>query len=467
MLPNSANVRHGRRARRRAVREGGRRGADALPAGRPLGGRRARPRAQRGRERGGDGGRRSPRCAPAASRPRRARTRPGASRVGEAVGFVDEEIVAWGEAGPTLARRPRRARPTGPSSSPASPATARRSTTTEVAALAPDGVELELSRRRAARLLVAVRRLSDRRIRACAPRAFAATRRADRRDARGRARPLAAAVAPRRRSSTGSPPPAARRGRGARPQTVGDLLDHLPRDRRRGAHGRRAAARRDRDGARRGALDPTPPGAPARDEAARRGDRRRRDRRDEGDVLQPAVARPALPAGTRLVLHGKYQGRNRFRVSSTRRPRRSAAAGDAVAVYPASEGITSTQIIALGRAATAARSPTCVEPLPAATARRRAPARPARRARRRALRRPRGRAPAAGLRRAAARPARLLRLRRARRGASRRAALDDAAELTERWLRELLPFAPTGDQRAAMADVDADLAARRSRCSGC
>ena len=38
------------------------------------------------------------RCGPAASRRPRARTPAGASRVGDAVGFVDDELVAWGDA---------------------------------------------------------------------------------------------------------------------------------------------------------------------------------------------------------------------------------------------------------------------------------------------------------------------------------------------------------------------------------
>ncbi len=41
-------------------------------------------------------------CAPAAWRPRRATTPKGASRIGDAVGFVDDELVAWGDPQATL-----------------------------------------------------------------------------------------------------------------------------------------------------------------------------------------------------------------------------------------------------------------------------------------------------------------------------------------------------------------------------
>ena len=67
----------------------------------------------------------------------------------------------------------------------------------------------------------------------------------------------------------------------------------------RGAHDRRARHRRGRHRRRRGALDHVAAGAPARHEAAGRGDRRRPDRDHEGDVLQPAVARAPLPARAR------------------------------------------------------------------------------------------------------------------------------------------------------------------------
>ena len=55
----------------------------------------------------------------------------------------------------------------------------------------------------------------------------------------------------------------------------------------------------------------------------------------------------------------------------------------------------------------------------------------------------------------------LLRRRARRREGARAEALAPPGELTRRWLADSLPFAPTGDQRAAMAAVDEDLARDR------
>ena len=55
------------------------------------------------------------------------------------------------------------------------------------------------------------------------------------------------------------------------------------------------------------------------------------------------------PAGTRLVLHGTYEARNRFRVSSHAPTADEIGAGDEVAHYPAAEGLSSTQILAVVR----------------------------------------------------------------------------------------------------------------------
>ncbi len=69
------------------------------------------------------------------------------------------------------------------------------------------------------------------------------------------------------------------------------------------------------------------------------------------------------PPGTRLVLHGKYEARNRFKVSSHAPTLEATASGEAVAHYPATEGLSSTQILALVREhlGAAADAP---EPLP-------------------------------------------------------------------------------------------------------
>jgi ATP-dependent DNA helicase RecG len=55
------------------------------------------------------------------------------------------------------------------------------------------------------------------------------------------------------------------------------------------------------------------------------------------------------PPGTRLVLHGSYEARNRFRVSSHAPTAEEIGAGDDVAHYPAAEGLSSTQILAVVR----------------------------------------------------------------------------------------------------------------------
>ncbi len=69
-------------------------------------------------------------------------------------------------------------------------------------------------------------------------------------------------------------------------------------------------------------------GAPPRDAPARRGDRGRRQRLDEG--RRSSTSRgwsQRYPAGTRLVLHGKYEARNRFGVQVARGDSRGGATG--------------------------------------------------------------------------------------------------------------------------------------------
>jgi ATP-dependent DNA helicase RecG len=174
---------------------------------------------------------------------------------------------------------------------------------------------------------------------------------------------------------------------------------------------------------------------------------------------QPWLANQYKP-GTRLMLAGKYQGRNRFRVSTHARTEEVAAVGDAVAEYPATKGITSTQIMAQVRAHRAAIGDV-VEPLPAAIrVADRLPSRPD------ALASAHFGDREGGRRRLAFDELLLdqivqLRLRRERRGAQAAAALRDAPTLSRQWQDELLPFTPTNDQRTAMAEVDADLAEER------
>jgi ATP-dependent DNA helicase RecG len=174
---------------------------------------------------------------------------------------------------------------------------------------------------------------------------------------------------------------------------------------------------------------------------------------------QPWLANQYKP-GTRLMLAGKFQGRRGFRVNTHARTEEVAAVGESVAEYPATKGITSTQILAKVREHRAAIADV-VEPLPAAM---------------RVAEKLPGIADAvagahfadreAGRRRLAFDELLLdqivqLRLRRERRGAQRAAALADEPTLSRRWQEELLPFAPTNDQVGAMAEVDADLAGER------
>src|SRR4051794_17158900 len=148
--------------------------------------------------------------------------------------------------------------------------------------------------------------------------------------------------------------------------TVGDLLEHLPRDTR--------EARSVAD---------LLPGEPAtvvvevRAIAARPVRRRGMRPLVEATVAdasgpmkvqffnQPWLA-GKYPPGTRLLLHGTYKGRNRFNVAShAPTAQATAAAGGAVGHYSATEGITSTQILELVRSHRGAMADV-IEPLPGA-----------------------------------------------------------------------------------------------------
>jgi ATP-dependent DNA helicase RecG len=169
----------------------------------------------------------------------------------------------------------------------------------------------------------------------------------------------------------------------------------------------------------------------------------------------------AYPVGTRLMLSGKCQGQNRFRVSQHAKTDAVAAVGSEAAQYPATKGITSTQLLAAVQAHRSAVHDV-IDPLPLG------------------LRLAHGLPPKAtafaaahfgpdheaGRRRLAFDELLLdqivqLRLRRERRADVRAAVLADAPTLTASWRAESLPFAPTGDQVNAMADVDQDLARAR------
>jgi ATP-dependent DNA helicase RecG len=175
------------------------------------------------------------------------------------------------------------------------------------------------------------------------------------------------------------------------------------------------------------------------------------------------------PAGTRLVLHGKADGRGRFRVS-THAPGvdvgvadagRAGANGASVAHYPASEGVSSTRLLTLIREASTAHLPDVPDPL--APRLRVAEGLPQRAAALAAIHFPDGeQAPAEGLRRLAYEELLVCQLafllRRGRRAELLRSrALRESPTLTDGWLRESLPFALTDDQRGAIARIGADL----------
>jgi len=175
---------------------------------------------------------------------------------------------------------------------------------------------------------------------------------------------------------------------------------------------------------------------------------------------QPWLQRRYAP-GTRLLLSGKYQARNRFRVQfHAETGEEVGAASEEMATYPATDGLSTTQILALARQWRGAAQE-ALEPLPA---------------RLRAIERLPDRAAAldaahfgdheGGRRRLAFEELllvqiALLRRRARRREGARAEPLDPPGELVRSWLEDSLPFAATGDQRAAMATIDDDLATGR------
>jgi ATP-dependent DNA helicase RecG len=178
---------------------------------------------------------------------------------------------------------------------------------------------------------------------------------------------------------------------------------------------------------------------------------------------QPWLVKRYEP-GTRLVLHGKYEGANRFRVANHATTDEAAASTEEVSHYAASEGLSSTQILAL----VAAERPALrefVDPLPA-------------RLRVRHSLAERGAALEAmhfgsgpeeverGRERLAFEELLLVQLallaRRAKADSAATAvALAGEPGLTERWLEHGLPFALTRDQLAAVATLRGELAGER------
>ncbi len=251
--------------------------------------------------------------------------------------------------------------------------------------------------------------------------------------------------------------------------TVGDLLEHLPSDSR---EARTVGALR--------AGEQATVAVQVRTIAARSVRSRRMRPLVEAKVFDATATMRATffnqpwlveryPPGTRLLLHGKADGRGGFGVShhalageadGVGELGEQPAAGAAVAHYPASEGITSTQILTLVRAARAALGDV-IEALPAAA--RVAdglPDRPTALAAMHFARAPQE--AESGRRRLAYEELLLTQLLFLRRRAIRAArtgayALDERPSLSERWLSECVPFALTGDQRAAIDAVAEDL----------
>ena len=251
-------------------------------------------------------------------------------------------------------------------------------------------------------------------------------------------------------------------------ETVGDLLEHLPVDSR---EARTIAGLK--------AGEQATVAVEVRAIAARPVRRRRMRPLVEAVVFDASGSMRATffnqpwlveryPPRTRLLLHGKADGRGGFGVSH--HAPSAPAIGEtpaepepraAVAHYPASDGVTSTQILTLVEGARDALRD-IVEFLPAGARVRELL--PDRAGALTAMHFPRERGDLeAGRRRLAYEElllAQLLFLRRRRRrdretGA---AALVEQAVLSARWLAHALPFTPTGDQRRAMDAIAADLA---------
>jgi ATP-dependent DNA helicase RecG len=168
-------------------------------------------------------------------------------------------------------------------------------------------------------------------------------------------------------------------------------------------------------------------------------------------------------AGTRLMLAGKYQGANRFRVNTHARTDAVAMTShppEGASQYPATKGITSTQILAAVREHRAAVADV-VEPLPAALrVAERLPDRPTAVAAAHFGDREAGRARLAFDELLVDQVVQL-RLSDDRRATQAGMALTESPTLSRVWRDTLLPFTPTGDQARAIDEIDADLGAER------
>ena len=246
-------------------------------------------------------------------------------------------------------------------------------------------------------------------------------------------------------------------------RTVGDLLEHLPRDRREARTVAELA-----------------PGESATIVAEVRSISSRSVRRrgmrplveatvsdGSGSIRATFFNQPWLvtryPPGTRLVLHGSLNSRRHFSVQS-HAPTAEALAGDsAVAHYPATDGLSSTQILALVREHEGELAEV-VEPLPGRLlAAEHLPDRPAALA---AAHFPSDCDAGPAWERLAFEELLLVQLALLRRKALRRASgaapvLGGSQDLTARWIGELLRFELTDDQRRALERIDSDLSSDR------
>ena len=254
-------------------------------------------------------------------------------------------------------------------------------------------------------------------------------------------------------------------------QTLGDLLEHLPVDSR---EARSVAGLRSGEQA--------TVAVEVRTIAARPVRRRKMRPLVEAVVFDATGSMRATffnqpwlveryPPKTRLLLHGKADGRGGFGVSHHAPSTLALGARqagpeqrEAVAHYPASDGVTSTQILTLMQGARDALGDV-IEFLPAGA--RVSEALPDRAGALAAMHFPRARGDLeAGRRRLAYEElllAQLLFLRRRLRRSRESGAAVLAGErgLSARWLEHSLPFSPTGDQLRAIEAIDSDLALDR------
>ncbi len=244
-------------------------------------------------------------------------------------------------------------------------------------------------------------------------------------------------------------------------ETVGDLFEHLPRDHR---EARMVAALCEGEQAT-VAVEVRSIASRAVRKRGMRGVVEASVFDESGSMRATFFNQPWLasryPPGTRLVLHGKADGGGRFRVSHHAVGAEIATTEtSSVAHYPAAEGISSTQILALVREHRRDLADV-VESLSAGV--RVAERLPARATVLGAMHFQGAGAHAEGARERLAFEELLLSqlvflIRRGRRAAQGYAlSLSEPASLSSRWLVEGLPFELTGDQRKAIATITSDL----------